>query len=80
MSTNSRGVRAGQLPENPAPGVMLRCGSCGAEYVASRRDYFMLSDDDLLGPCGCGGALVLGREIRGRFVRQKTQKKDITDG
>ena len=46
-----------QAPE----GSVLFCPVCLAQYSADPSDYFMLHDDDLVGPCACGEELVLVR-------------------
>jgi hypothetical protein len=45
-------IRVRDLPESPAPGVMLVCAECGETYSASRGDYFLAAPDTAILCCG----------------------------
>lgn len=61
-------MRYQDLPQNPAPGVVLRCDACGVDYSATRNDYWSAKGPGHIRCGNCARPLQLYRHIK-RYVR-----------
>jgi hypothetical protein len=62
MTQIVRGITVNDLPESPAPGVMLWCAHCQAGFSAAWNDYFWMPRGRAFRCQTCRRPLALVRE------------------